>query len=87
MARGPLTKFNKLKRELRAAIDSGDTAKVILTVMRLGENANSSPADWKMSPRGFFEMSDLLRQMKNDGHITDSGQEQILQLLRGGAED
>jgi hypothetical protein len=54
-----------------------------MSVMQLGAHANSTEADWKMSPRTFFEFSDVLRQMKNDGQITDSGQAQILELIRG----
>lgn len=84
MAKTPASTFNRLRKNLRAAIDSGDTAKVILSVMKLGEHANSQPEDWKMNPRTFYEFADVLRQMRNDGHISDSGQAQILQLLRGG---
>lgn len=84
MSKTPASTFNRLKKNLRAAIDSGDTAKVVLAVMRLGEHANAAPEDWKMSPRTFYEFSDTLRQMRNDGQITDSGQAQILELLRGG---
>lgn len=86
MAKTPASTFNRLKKDLRTAIDSGDTGKVILAVMKLGEHANSQPADWKMSPRTFYEFADVLRQMRNDGHITDAGQAQILELLRGGAQ-
>jgi hypothetical protein len=81
-----LSNFEKLRKELRRAIERGDTSKVIMAVMKLGEHANSSPDDWKMSPRGFYEMADVLRQMRNDGHITDGGQDQILRLLQGGAD-
>lgn len=83
MSKTPASNFNRLKKGLRTAIDSGDTAAVILAVMKLGEHANEQPADWKMSPRTFYEFADVLRQMRNDGHITDAGQAQILQLLRG----
>ncbi|CAB5223808.1 hypothetical protein UFOVP390_12 [uncultured Caudovirales phage] len=83
MSKTPASGFNRLKKGLRTAIDSGDTAAVILAVMKLGEHANEQPADWKMSPRTFYEFADVLRQMRNDGHITDAGQAQILQLLRG----
>ena len=86
MSKTPASNFNRLKKNLRVAIDSGDTAKVILAVMKLGEHANAQPADWKMSPRTFYEFADVLRQMRNDGQITDAGQAQILELLRGGAE-
>ena len=85
MSKTPASTFNRLKKGLRAAIDGGDTAKVVLAVMRLGEHANAAPEDWKMSPRTFYEMTDVLRQMRNDGQITDSGQAQILELLRGGS--
>jgi hypothetical protein len=87
MPKTPASNFNRLKKNLRVAIDSGDTAKVILAVMKLGEHANSQPSDWKMSPRTFYEFADVLRQMRNDGHITDAGQAQILELLRSGTED
>lgn len=87
MPKTPASSFNRLKKNLRVAIDSGDTAKVILAVMKLGEHANSQPADWKMNPRTFYEFADVLRQMRNDGQITDSGQAQILELLRNGTED
>lgn len=87
MPKTPASNFNRLKKNLRAAIDSGDTSKVVLAVMKLGEHANAQPEDWKMSPRTFYEFADVLRQMKNDGHISGEGQEQILKLLRGGAED
>jgi hypothetical protein len=83
MPQTPASNFNRLKKNLRVAIDGGDTAKVILAVMKLGEHANSQPADWKMSPRTFYEFADVLRQMRNDGHISDTGQAQILELLRG----
>ena len=85
-SRTPASTFNRLKKNLRVAIDGGDTAKVVLAVMKLGEHANEEPADWKMSPRTFYEFADVLRQMRNDGQITDSGQAQILQLLRGTGE-
>jgi len=87
MPKTPASNFNRLKKSLRAAIDSGDTARVVLAVMKLGEHANAQPADWKMSPRTFYEFADVLRQMRNDGQITDSGQAQILELLRSGTED
>lgn len=87
MPKTPASVFNRLKKGLRVAIDSGDTAKVVLAVMKLGEHANSAPADWKMNPRTFFEFADVLRQMRNDGQITDAGQTQILELLRSGNED
>lgn len=87
MPKTPASNFNRLKKNLRVAIDSGDTAKVILAVMKLGEHANAQPGDWKMSPRTFYEFADVLRQMRNDGHISDAGQAQILQLLRDGTED
>jgi hypothetical protein len=83
MPKTPASNFNRLKKNLRVAIDGGDTGKVILAVMKLGEHANAQPEDWKMSPRTFYEFADVLRQMRNDGHITDAGQAQILQLLRG----
>ena len=86
MSKTPASTFNRLKKNLRVAIERGDTAAVILAVMKLGENANALPEDWKMSPRTFYEFSDVLRQMRNDGQITDSGQAQILQLLRGTGE-
>ena len=86
MSKTPASTFNRLKKNLRVAIERGDTAAVILAVMKLGENANAVPEDWKMSPRTFYEMTDVLRQMRNDGQITDSGQAQILQLLRGTGE-
>lgn len=83
----PATKFNRLKKDLRRAIDAGDTAKVVLCVMKLGEYGNDTPSDWKMSPRTFFEMADVLRQLRNDGQITDAGQDNILKMLRGGASE
>ncbi len=86
MSKTPASTFNRLKKNLRVAIDSGETGSVILAVMKLGEHANAQPADWKMSPRTFYEFADVLRQMRNDGQITDSGQAQILELLRGGSD-
>lgn len=84
MSKTPASTFNRLKKNLRVAIDRGDTAAVVLAVMKLGENANAQAEDWKMAPRTFYEFADVLRQMRNDGQITDSGQAQILELLRGG---
>jgi hypothetical protein len=86
LSKTPASTFNRLKKNLRVAIDSGETGSVILAVMKLGEHANAQPADWKMSPRTFYEFADVLRQMRNDGQITDSGQAQILELLRGGSD-
>jgi hypothetical protein len=86
LSKTPASTFNRLKKNLRVAIDSGETGAVILAVMKLGEHANAQPADWKMSPRTFYEFADVLRQMRNDGQITDSGQAQILELLRGGSD-
>lgn len=74
--------FLKLKKELRASIDKGDTVAIITAVMKLGEHGNSTEADWKMSPRTFYEFADVLRMMKDAGQITDSGQKEILKLLR-----
>lgn len=75
--------FLKLKKQLRASIDKGDTAAIITSVMKLGEHGNSHESDWKMSPRTFYEFADILRLMKDAGQITDSGQAQIIELLRG----
>ena len=75
--------FLALKTSLQDAIKKSDSPAIIMSVMQLGAHANSTEADWKMSPRTFFEFSDVLRQMKNDGQITDSGQAQILELIRG----
>ena len=74
--------FLKLKRELRASIDKADTAAIITAVMKLGEHGNSHESDWKMSPRTFYEFADVLRLMKDAGQITDTGQAQIIELLR-----
>lgn len=78
----PGDEFAKLRKGLRRAIDGGDTARVIMAVMKLGEHANAQPADWKMSPRTFYEFADVLRQMRNDGHITGAGEAGVLALLR-----
>lgn len=75
-------KFNRLKRQLREAITSNDMGSVVSIVMKLGEFANSEPSDWKLSPRTFYEFAQVLRQMKNDGLITEGGQAQVLELLR-----
>jgi hypothetical protein len=75
--------FLKLKKELRASIDRADTAAIITAVMKLGEHGNSHESDWKMSPRTFYEFADVLRLMKDAGQITDTGQAQIIELLRG----
>lgn len=75
-------KFRKLKQELQSAIATNDMGAVISVVMKLGEYANSEPEDWKMSPRGFYEFANVIKQMKNDGQITESGQAQVLELLR-----
>lgn len=80
----PATKFNRLKKSLRAAIDSNDTSQILMAVMKLGEYANNQPADWKMGPRTFYEFADVLRQMRDSGQITEAGQDQILKLLQGG---
>jgi len=74
--------FQKLKRSLRSAIDSGATADILLAVMKLGEHANEKPSDWIVSPRAFYELADALRQLHNDGQMTNKGQEAVLKLLR-----
>ena len=74
--------FQKLKRGLRTAIDSGATADILLAVMKLGEHANEKPSDWVVSPRAFYELAEALRQLHNDGQMTNKGQDAVLKLLR-----
>ena len=81
MPRTPADTFNRLKKGLRVAIKSGDAAAIVQNVMLLGEHANELE-DYKMSARTFFEFADLLRQLKNDGQLSDGGQAQIIELLR-----
>jgi len=82
----PATGFNRLRKRLRDAIKRGDAAQIVQSVMLLGEHANAVE-DYKMAARTFFEFADLLRQLKNDGQLSDGGQAQILELLRNGTDE
>jgi hypothetical protein len=82
----PASGFNRLKKRLRDAIKRGDAAQIVQSVMLLGEHANEIE-DYKMSARTFFEFADLLRQLRNDGQLSDGGQAQILELLRNGTDE
>tara|TARA_R110000744_G_scaffold80558_4_gene158197 strand:+ start:516 stop:788 length:273 start_codon:yes stop_codon:yes gene_type:complete len=73
------------KAGLKKAIHSGDLEGVIKSVMLLAVKHNGE-GDWKMSPRTFMELCQVLIKYR-ETFGSDEGFGDILSVLQGGIED
>ena len=70
------------KAGLKRAIHNGDLEGVIKSVMLLAVK-NNEDADWKMSPRTFMELCQVLIKYR-EAFGDDEGFANILEVLEGG---
>lgn len=71
------------KAGLKKSIHDGDLEGLIKSVMLLAVKHNTE-ADWKMSPRTFMEMCQVLIKLKEMGYGNSEEFADILSVLEGG---
>ena len=72
------------KAGLKKAIHAGDLEGVIKSVMLLAVK-NNEPNDWKMSPRTFMELCQVLIKYR-EAFGDEDGFANILEVLEGGSQ-